>query len=72
MFVTQVKELPFVQGVNINIGMMQIGVGEGSGRLVEIVTVSQTVGFRIEEIPLAKPTLGDVFLIFTGRQLRDK
>ena len=71
-FITRVKELPFVQEVNINNGMMQISVGEGSGRLVEIVTISQTAGFHIEEVSLAKPTLGDVFLKFTGRQLRDK
>ena len=71
-FITQVKELPFVQEVNINNGMMQISVGEGSGRLVEIVMTSQTAGFHIEEVSLAKPTLGDVFLKYTGRQLRDK
>ena len=71
-FVTQIKELPFVQNVNINNGMMQISVGVGSRRLVEIVETSQTVGFRIEDVSLAKPTLGDVFLKYTGRQLRDK
>jgi len=71
-FIIQVKELPFVQGINIHDGMMQISVGEGSGRLVEIVKTSQTVEFHIEEVSLAKPTLGDVFLKFTGNQLRDK
>jgi ABC-2 type transport system ATP-binding protein len=71
-FLAQVKELPFVQGVNANNGTMQISVGEGSGRLVEIIKTSQSAGFHIEDVSLAKPTLGDVFLKFTGRQLRDK
>jgi len=71
-FITQIKELPFVQNININNGIMQISVGEGRGRLVEIVKTSQMVGFHIEDVSLAKPTLGDVFLKYTGRQLRDK
>jgi len=71
-FIIQVKELPFVQDINTNNGIMQISVGEGRGRLVEIVKTSQMVGFHIEDVSLAKPTLGDVFLKHTGRQLRDK
>ena len=71
-FVNSVKELPFVQYVDTADEMLQIGVGKGSGRLVEIVKTSQTTGFHIEDVSLAKPTLGDVFLKYTGRQLRDK
>jgi ABC-2 type transport system ATP-binding protein len=71
-FIAQVKELNFVQGVNNNNGIMQISMGEGSDRLMEIIKTSQTAGFHIEDISLAKPTLGDVFLKYTGNQLRDK
>jgi ABC-2 type transport system ATP-binding protein len=71
-FITTISEIAFVQDININNGTMQISVGEGGGRLVEIVKASQMVDFRIEDISLAKPTLGDVFLKYTGRQLRDK
>jgi ABC-2 type transport system ATP-binding protein len=71
-FIARVKNLPFVQDVNTIDGLMQISVGEGSGRLVEIIQMSQTTGFHIEDVSLAKPTLGDVFLKYTGNQLRDK
>jgi ABC-2 type transport system ATP-binding protein len=71
-FITQVNKLSFVRDISINNGMIQISVGPGSGRLVEIVKTSQTTEFHIEDISLAKPTLGDVFLKYTGRQLRDK
>ncbi len=71
-FIGQVKGLPFVQDVNSNNGVIQINVGEGSGRLVEIIKISQASDFHITEISLAKPTLGDVFLKYTGSQLRDK
>ncbi|MCP4165559.1 MAG: ATP-binding cassette domain-containing protein [Chloroflexi bacterium] len=71
-FVVQLQKLPFVQGVDTTDDVIQISVGSGSGRLIEIVKASQAAGFHVEDISLAKPTLGDVFLKYTGRQLRDK
>jgi ABC-2 type transport system ATP-binding protein len=71
-FIATIKELPFVQAIETSNGLMQIGVSQGSGRLMDIVNYSQTVGFHIEDVSLSKPTLGDVFLKYTGRQLRDK
>lgn len=71
-FINQIKQLPFVQAVNTNNDILQISADEGSGRLVEIVKASQVTEFHIEDVSLAKPTLGDVFLKYTGRQLRDK
>jgi len=71
-FISQVKKLPFVQDTGSNDGKMQISVGEGKGRLVEIIHTGESVGFHIEDVSLAKPTLGDVFLKYTGHQLRDK
>jgi ABC-2 type transport system ATP-binding protein len=71
-FIDQLQKLPFVQEINITNGSMQISVGEGRGRLIKIVEASQTAVFHIEDVSLAKPTLGDVFLKYTGNQLRDK
>jgi ABC-2 type transport system ATP-binding protein len=71
-FTSGVKNLDFVKEIDIMDGMIQIGVGEGSGRLIEIVQVSQSSGYHIEDISLAKPTLGDVFIKLTGHQLRDQ
>jgi ABC-2 type transport system ATP-binding protein len=71
-FINCIEELPFVQAVHTNNGRMQISVGDGHGRLVDIVNASQAVDYRIEDVSIAKPTLGDVFLKYTGSQLRDK
>ena len=71
-FISRIQELAFVQYIDSSNGLTQIGVGQGDGRLVEIVTISQETDFHIADISLAKPTLGDVFLKYTGRQLRDK
>ncbi len=70
-FVKAVKALPFTQGVSAVNGVIQIGVASGSRRLIEVVSVATDEGFRIEDISVAKPSLGDVFLKYTGRQFRD-
>jgi ABC-2 type transport system ATP-binding protein len=40
--------------------------------LAEVVSVANSSGFTVEDISVAKPSLGDVFLKYTGRELRDK
>lgn len=70
-FVEAVKALPFTQGVSAVNGVIQIGVDSGNRRLVEVVSVAGNKGFRIEDISVAKPSLGDVFLKYTGRRFRD-
>jgi len=70
-FVAVVKALPFTKEVSAVNGVIQIGVASGSRRLVEVVSVASDSGFRIEDISVAEPSLGDVFLKYTGRQFRD-
>ncbi len=70
-FVQNVRDLPFVQTVNVGRTVIQIGVDSGSKRLVEIISQAAGNGFAVEDITVAKPSLGDVFLKYTGRRLRD-
>ncbi|MFC1967672.1 ATP-binding cassette domain-containing protein [Chloroflexota bacterium] len=70
-FVEKIRSTPFVQSVNFSEGFIQIGVDSGNKRLAEIVSLAQSNGFTIEDISLTKPSLADVFLKYTGRQLRD-
>jgi ABC-2 type transport system ATP-binding protein len=70
-FVESVSALPFVQTVDVGQTVIQIGVDSGSKRLVEIVSQATGNGFAVEDITVAKPSLGDVFLKYTGRWLRD-
>ncbi len=71
-FCEAAKTLPYVESVNNSDGILQIGVDAGNRRLVEIVETATANRFAIEDISVAKPSLGDVFLKYTGRQLRDK
>jgi ABC-2 type transport system ATP-binding protein len=71
-FITRVQALFFVQEAISSDGLIQISVGSGTGRLIEIIKTAQETSFNVEEVSVSKPSLGDVFLKYTGRQLRDK
>ena len=70
-FADTVRVLPFVQAVNIGRTVIQIGVDSGSKRLVDIISQARDSAFAVEDITVSKPSLGDVFLKYTGRRLRD-
>jgi len=70
-FVAKLESLPFVQTVSPGDEVIQVSLRSGSRRLVEIVSLSTSSGFQIEDISVTKPSLGDVFLKYTGRELRD-
>ena len=70
-FIDRVNALPYTEQVTSADGMIHIGVGSGSRRLVEIVTLANESGFHLDDVSVSKPSLGDVFLKFTGRQFRD-
>lgn len=71
-FCENAKNLSYVESFNSSNGIIQIGVDSGNRRLVEIVETAHKSDFEIEDISVSKPSLGDVFLKYTGRQLRDK
>ena len=66
------KSLNYVQSVNSTNGLIQIGVDSGNKRLVELIELANNSNYSIEDVSVSKPSLGDVFLKYTGRQLRDK
>lgn len=71
-FVKDLNKQTYVQGVHNTNGLIQIGIDLGNKRLAEVVSMANTSNFTIEDISISKPTLGDVFLKYTGRKLRDK
>ena len=69
--IERISGLPYVQSAAEAGGFLQIGVDSGNRRLADLVSVAADTGFVIEDVSVAKPGLGDVFLKHTGRQLRD-
>lgn len=68
--VDRIKAFPFVREVVAADGIVQIGVDQGNRRLVDIVQAAGDYSFIIEDVAIAKPSLGDVFLKYTGYALR--
>jgi ABC-2 type transport system ATP-binding protein len=71
-FIDKVRSLSFVEAVTAGEGAIQIGVDSGNRRLAEVITLANSSSFVIEDVSVAKPSLGDVFLKYTGRNLRDR
>jgi ABC-2 type transport system ATP-binding protein len=71
-YVNKLTEQAYVQGVNTTDGLLQIGIDSGNKRLAEVVSIANRSEFDIYDISITKPSLGDVFLKYTGRKLRDK
>ena len=70
-FLEKIKGLSYVQKVKIVEEIIYVAVDSGNRRLAELVSLAAGNDFIIEDISVAKPSLGDVFLKYTGRQLRD-
>ncbi len=70
-FIAKVNDLSCCETITTSNGIIQIGVDSGSRRLVEIISLANEASYTVEDISVAKPSLGDVFLKYTGRQFRD-
>ena len=69
--IEQLRRLPYVDRVSPSERTIEIGVDSGSRRIAEVVAQASGNGFAIEDVAVARPSLGDVFLKYTGRALRD-
>lgn len=72
LFSNNLIKQSYVENVNASDAIIQIGVDSGNRHLVEIIEIANRSEYKIEEIAVSKPNLGDVFLKYTGHQLRDK
>jgi len=70
-FIARVNALQCCEMITSGNGIIQIGVDSGSRRLVEIISLANEADYAVEDVSVAKPSLGDVFLKYTGRQFRD-
>lgn len=72
-FAGRVSGLPFVSRVDTGAdgGLVMVYVDSGSRRLAEVVGAAGGNGFRVDDVTVARPSLGDVFLHHTGRVFRD-
>jgi ABC-2 type transport system ATP-binding protein len=72
-FLERVRDLAFVSRVDAEAegALVMVYVDSGSRRLAEVLGAASGNGFRVDDVTVARPSLGDLFLHHTGRALRD-
>jgi ABC-2 type transport system ATP-binding protein len=68
----EIKKLSLVKDVSVDGSEITIFSSSGNQVTPKIFEISGKVGIKIESITLTKPTLDDVFLSYTGRELREE
>jgi len=64
-------EKEWVSAVRVRDGWLDITVEGGEERIPEVLYTLDRTGTRVESVTLKKPTLEDVFIHHTGRDIRD-
>ena len=68
----QISELPHVIGADWQKGKLNVACGGGSHNLIRVLGVLQAEDVKFGRVYSELPTLNDVFLTLTGKELRDK
>ena len=67
-----VREVKNVYSVSYENNTLKIEAGSGKHNVIDIVNMLQDKGYKMKKIFSEQPTLNDVFLELTGKQLRDE
>src|SRR3989344_4519563 len=70
--VDALEKLPFVKSVKKEGSRMELRVENGAAKIPEIVKRLEKAGIVVVSVDVHKPTLEDVFLHFTGKELRSE
>jgi len=70
--VSQLKTIPIVKDVSINDDQIIVYTSKGTELIPQIFQISLNLQLKINEISLTQPTLDDVFISYTGHELRDE
>jgi ABC-2 type transport system ATP-binding protein len=70
--VLEIQKIPTVKEVSTNGSVITVFTTSGDQLTPQIFNQASNFGIKIESISLTKPTLDDVFLSHTGRELREE
>lgn len=65
------QRVPGAIDATVSNGVLQLGVASADGVLPTVVTVSDEAGHHVRDLRVDEPTLEDVFIRLTGKDLRD-
>ena len=70
--ISEIQKIQLVKNIKTNGKEVTVFSTNGNQVMPKIFEISSKIGIKIESISLTKPTLDDVFLSYTGRELRDE
>ena len=71
-FLSQVREIEFVQKISVHGPKLTLFASNGTKVIPKIFLLSAKLGVSIRSISLTQPTLDDVFISYTGHEIRDR
>ncbi len=69
---SELKKIPLVKDIKTSGEEVTVFSTSGDQVMPKIFEISTNLGIKIETISLTRPTLDDVFISYTGRELRDE
>jgi len=70
-FLSQLKQIEFIKKINQDNNKLTIFTSNGTEVIPKIFHISSILQVKIISISLTQPTLDDVFISYTGREIRD-
>ena len=70
-FVSEIQKIEFVKTINEDGSKLVLFASNGTEVIPKIFQISSTLGIKIKSISLTQPTLDDVFISYTGHEIRD-
>lgn len=71
-YISKIKELPNIYNVKYDGDTLEVEAGSGQHNVVDIIDILQKGGYSLKKVFSQQPTLNDVFLELTGKDLRDE
>lgn len=72
VLLSEIKKIPLVKDIKANDDEITVFSSSGDQLMPKIFQISHEHEIKINSISLTRPTLDDVFLSYTGRELRDE
>lgn len=69
--ISKIKEIEYVKDISTNQNNISVFSSKGTEVIPIIFQLSSSFGIKINSISLTQPSLDDVFISYTGRELRD-
>ena len=70
-FLLEVKKIEFIKKINEDDSKLTLFTSNGTEVIPKIFQISSDLGIKIKSISLTQPTLDDVFISYTGHEIRD-